>query len=226
MSDNKDIEKIIQRIRKCLALSGSSEPNEATAALRQAQKLMEKFGVSEDQIRMSEVKESACTAGRSVQTPPAWLTEIAHVVSAAFGVEHFYNITLSGACKFVFVGVGPAAEVASYTFTVLRRKCTSARDQYYRRQRGRRASRVRRADAYAWGWAVAVRAKVREFAQTTPKIVGQYLQIRHPGLVNYKPVARHEDENGMHRLAGWISGQGVELHHGVAGSEPLKIGSD
>jgi hypothetical protein len=226
MSDNKDIDKIIQRIRKCLALSGSSEPNEAAAALRQAQKLMEKFGISEDQVQVSEVKESACTAGRSVQTPPAWLTEIARLVSAAFCVKHFYGITLTGSCKFVFVGVGPAAEVASYTFTVLRRKCTSARDLYYRRQRGRRASRVRRADAYAWGWAVAVGAKVREFAQTTPKIIGQYLQIHHPGLVNYKPVARHEGVDGMHRMAGWIAGQDVDLHHGVAGSEPLKIGSN
>ena len=33
-------EKLISRLKKCLALSASPEPHEAAAALRQAQKLM------------------------------------------------------------------------------------------------------------------------------------------------------------------------------------------
>ncbi len=226
MSNNKDIDKIIQRIRKCLALSSSSNPNEAAAALRQAQKLMERFGVTEDQVKMADVKESASSAGRTAKTPPLWITSLATTVSKAFCVSQFYNARRFETGQFVFVGVGPAAEVAGYTFTVLRRKCASARDQYYRRLRGRRASRIRRADAYAWGWVVAVSAKVQEFAQDTPKIVGQYLQERHPGLVNYAPIDRRKAIDGGHQTAGWFDGQGVDLHHGVAGSAPLQIGKN
>lgn len=37
-------QRILERIKKCLALSQSSEPHEAAAALRQAQKLMEMHG--------------------------------------------------------------------------------------------------------------------------------------------------------------------------------------
>ncbi len=221
-----DKDKIIERIRKCLALSGSPEPNEAAAALRQAQKLMEKFGISENDVKMSEVKESASSAGRSSLKPPAWLSELASVVSEAFGVSRYYNVPFVGACSYVFVGVGPAAEVASYTFTVLRRKCTTARDDHYRRQRGRRALRVRRADAFAWGWVMAVRSKVKAFARSTPRIVGQFLQERHPGLVPIEPIDRRNEKDGVHRMTGWLHGQEVDLHHGVHGSAPLQIEGD
>lgn len=217
MSDKPNMDKIIARIRKCLALSASPEPHEAAAALRQAQKLMEQYGISEDQVRMADVQEKTTTAGRSAHRPPAWLVALADTVANAFGVSQHYHDRVNRSCEFVFVGVGPAPEVAGYTFTVLRRKCSAARERHFRTLRGKRISRVRRADAFANGWVLAVRDSVRAFAQEVPKIVGQYLKECHPGLVDYKPVNREDDKDGMHRLAGFIAGRDVELHHGVAG---------
>lgn len=43
-------EKVLDRIRKCLALSKSANEHEAAAALRQAQKMMDQHGVSEDDV--------------------------------------------------------------------------------------------------------------------------------------------------------------------------------
>lgn len=225
MSNDPKIDKVLSRIRKCLALSASSNPHEAAAALRQARKLMEQHGISDEQVQLSDVKEKSASAGRDAGKPPAWLSRLALVVSEAFGVARYYNVPIVGPCAYVFVGVGPAAEVASYAFTVLRRKCTSARDQHYRQLRGKRYSRIRRADAYAMGWVIAVEAKVREFAQAVPKIVGQYLKVCQPGLVTIKPVNRTSEKDRLHMGAGYIDGQAVDLHHGVRGHKPLQLGS-
>ena len=46
--------KILGKIKKCLALSGSSNPNEAATALRQAHALMAKHGVSTHEITMAD----------------------------------------------------------------------------------------------------------------------------------------------------------------------------
>lgn len=42
--------KILAKIKKCLALASSSNPNEAATALRQARALMEKHGVTSESI--------------------------------------------------------------------------------------------------------------------------------------------------------------------------------
>ncbi|MTD33973.1 DUF2786 domain-containing protein [Paludibacterium denitrificans] len=50
-----DRKSAIEKIKKCPALAKSANEHEAAAALRQAQALMEKFGVEDDDILMSEV---------------------------------------------------------------------------------------------------------------------------------------------------------------------------
>lgn len=146
--DAVDLDKILRRIRKCLALSRSPEPHEAAAALRQAQKLMETYGVTERDVSLAKVREARTPAGRTTRCPPAWLSRLGHAVSAAFGASHYYQVHPGRACYYMFVGVGPRAEVAGYAFAVLRRQCTSARRTYFTGLRGARSSRVRRADAH------------------------------------------------------------------------------
>lgn len=46
-------ERALEKIKKCLALAESTNPNEAESALRQARKLMEKY-----QLEMSDVDSS------------------------------------------------------------------------------------------------------------------------------------------------------------------------
>ena len=47
-----DQEKIIDKIKKCLALAKSDNPHEAATALRQAQKLMEQHNLTEQDISL------------------------------------------------------------------------------------------------------------------------------------------------------------------------------
>lgn len=53
----EDMQTIIDKISKCLALSKSANEHEAAIALRQAQALMQKYKISEKQILISDIKE-------------------------------------------------------------------------------------------------------------------------------------------------------------------------
>lgn len=219
--------RIIDRIRKCLRLSQSPEPNEAAAALRQAQALIAEHGVSEDELRLADVEHRKTTAGRSVIRPPLWLTQLAKTVASAFGVSYHYEVQYDAPCRFVFVGVKPSAEVAEYAFTVLRRKCTAARAVYYRTRRGKRSSRTRKADAYAIGWVFAVSIKVTAFASEYPPVVGQYLRAHFPGLTTMQANNRMKSRDRNDACRGLEDGSSVELQHGMSGaSAPARLGDN
>lgn len=216
--------RIIAKIAKCMALGQSPEPHEAAAALRRARELMEKYQLSEAEVRLADIQERKVTAGRAAATPPAWLAALARVVGLAFGVDRFYSPEYRRVSAYVFVGIDPAATIAEYTFTVLRRKCEAARATYYKTRRGSRSGRTARADAYAAGWVGAVDAKVRAFAKQTPQVVGEYLQHYHPDLTTLCPINRAMNEDLTHALAGFLDGQGVELQHGVGGQVVRQVG--
>lgn len=71
MSAAEDKDRIIDKIRKCLALSNSANEHEAAAALRQAQKLMELYRVSDAELLAAGVGEASTHAGAS-RKPSSW----------------------------------------------------------------------------------------------------------------------------------------------------------
>lgn len=215
--------KILSRIRKCLALAQSSEPNEAAAALRQAQKMMIQHGIDTVDVELSAVAEAHVPAGRSAQVPPLWLAGIAQVIAEAFGVEKLYVISRARPCQFCFIGLGASAEVAGYAFTVLRRQCEAARTAYYHKLRARRSVRVRRADMYATGWIAAVDKTVRDFAQAVPGVVHDYIDKKMAKTERLTPIDRCSPHDAAHATAGYKDGQNVRLHHGVGESQTQKL---
>lgn len=210
--------KILRKIAKCLALSASPEPAEAAAAMRQAQKLMEKYGVSEADVQMADVGERGVSIGRSNQRPPSWITLLASTVCTAFGVSRYYVSGYFDHSKYVFIGIEPALSVAEYSFTVLRRKCAAARLAYYRKLRGKRINRIRKADVYARGWVSAVQREVERFAQPVPKPVQVYMERKSKDLVPIQAINRGNGERRDldHFINGRVDGGNVSLQHGVA----------
>ena len=214
--------KILQKIQKCLALSKSDNPHEAAAALRQAQKLMDKHLVTEADVAMAEVSERPATAGTPSATPPYWLVLLASVVEDAFGVSSFYQVRYRKTAQFVFVGISPALDIATYTFAVLRRQCAQARRARYKKLRGKRVNRIRRADAYATGWALAVDKQVKAFAKPVPSVVGQYLTVAYK-LTSHKPIDRTTEKDSHDMIRGFLDGGDVVLNHGVGASNQERL---
>lgn len=78
-----DKQKVLEKIKKCLALGESANEHEAAQAIRQAQILMEKYGISEMDVELSAVSEKGvgCSA-----TLPNWHQVLISRCAKAFGV--------------------------------------------------------------------------------------------------------------------------------------------
>ena len=107
--DNKTV---LEKIKKCLALSQSANEHEAAQALKQAQALMRKYELSEHDVELSKVTEAGAErrVARSLST---WQWGVGYLVADVFGC-YFYK---EG--KVVrFYGLGNRAELAAYAFDV------------------------------------------------------------------------------------------------------------
>ena len=74
-----DRQDAIEKIKKCLALSLSSNEHEAATALRQAKRMMERFGVSDEEVAPSEVSE-AMTLASVKRNPAVWESMLSGLV--------------------------------------------------------------------------------------------------------------------------------------------------
>jgi len=171
---------ILAKIKKCLALSGSSNPHEAAAALRQARALMEKHDVGEHDVAMSEIGETCVDSLTQSRNKSAhWETRLASLVGTAFGCEVLVRSleTPKGwrpanAGGYLFVGLKQQASLAAYTATVLIRKCKTVRAQWLsehfagmgRGIAGGKRKMTRMGDMFAEGWVEAIASLVTTFA--------------------------------------------------------------
>lgn len=238
--------KILSKIRKCLALSSSSNPNEAATALRQAHALMQKHGVSSHEITMADVGESVSESKTMARDKPAhWETGLASIVGKAFGCQIMIrrvvltkNMGPKNDGQYVFVGLRQQAEMAAYTATVLIRKCKNARQQWLKEHfniqavgiKGLKAKKTRMADMFAEGWVNAIREHVNDFANP-PEVdaaISNHIATKATGgeapvrQVSSKDIGRYER---MAASMGMAAAKGERLYRPMeTGDAPLALG--
>ncbi|WP_433884903.1 DUF2786 domain-containing protein [Pseudomonas vranovensis] len=168
--DQQERERIIRKIKHCLALSASSNEHEAAAAMRQAQKLMRKYRLTELDVHISSVGK---TYGAQVKCRrPAWDRDLINVVAEAFNCKGFTHSNWdadSGARRerALFVGVSPAQEIAKYAYDILLLKASAARKAHVAKiKRGEipqaRFTPETRGNHFAEAWVSEVRYKLQE----------------------------------------------------------------
>ena len=231
-------DEALDKIKKCLALAASPEAHEAAAALRQAQKLMAQFGLTEADVTLADVSEVRQLA----QNAPlvAWEAMLAGLVASAFGCDHYTSLRpqlgvglkVRNRRHFVFVGVGPAAEIAGYAFDLLSRQCARDRRRHIALQPKtcKPKTKVARGDLYAEGWLAGIRDKLDRFAggERDTALIAQYMGQRHPGMqsadVKDRTKGKNVRANDWHD--GRDAGRRADLSHGVAGrgAQPLLTG--
>lgn len=222
-----DHKKALEKIKKCLRLAASSNPHEAAAAMRQARALMEKYQVGETDVLMADVQEVTARSNSKVN-PTQWEANLAGTVARAYS------------CRIVFIAgpgnwsfVGEMAEVAGYAMTLLLRQVRQARRDYItaKLKRCKTASKTKRADMFCDAWVWEVRKKVREFAgnQEPSAAVEAYMQKHHQDLQAGSAVDRNA-KTGTNSarafndaMSGTLAAQGVQLNHGVGGTEQLAL---
>lgn len=217
--------KILGKIKKCLALSASSNPNEAATALRQAHALMAKHGVTAQGVVMSDIGEAQVKSRTMARNKPElWETNLAAVVGKAFGCSLMVNrmVPRSGASRktinegyFVFVGIQAQAQVAAYTADVLIRRCKGARSAWIKENLGeitglvggkRKATQL--GNSFANGWVSSIAKLVQDFAHP-PEVqaaIDRYIDNVVEGGSDESPVRNANPLAGRGTLAAQLAG--------------------
>lgn len=238
--------KILGKIKKCLALSSSDNANEAATALRQAHALMAAHGVSAAQITMAEIGEASAKSRTMSRSKPAlWEGALASVVGKAFGCQLMIIRTPLRSGKrvalndgsYIFVGLAAQAQVASYTFDVLGRKCKAARAAWIAEKLpgmsqipGGKRTATSLGDEFAIGWVRQVTRLVQEFANPEPieQAITAYIDDRtrreaDPKLLR-KPKAEHDAARQAAREYGMRAARDESIHRPVDGAAaPLQL---
>lgn len=160
-------ERVIRKIKRCLALGQSSNPNEAETALRQAQAMMDKYRLSEVDVALSEVGETTVNAGTTRMAD--WHRGLASVSAKAFRCRVILRRRVGTEVGLTFVGVMPAAELAAYAYDSLYAQLMLAKERYRKERPGSGRAAV---NDFCMAWVLAVNEKIKAFSQANATEVG------------------------------------------------------
>jgi len=230
-------EKIIDKIKKCLALAKSSNAHEAAIALRQAQSLMKKHNISGLDIDAAQANEK--NANASVKARPSnWESFLANTTAKAFGCHCLFTTTAwrweDQPAQWKFIGTSLAPGLSSYAFDVLLRQLKRDRSHYIKTalKRCKRANKTARADEYCTSWVHAVHKTIENFAPSKAQesAITAYMQKHYPSVSELEPRNRKTKGNSgssfKDSLAGHKDGANAELNHGVNQNKSNRLGSD
>ncbi len=167
----EEIKKIASKIAKCLALAGSSNPYEAEIAKKQAEVLMQKYGLSELDVAASKVNEQSFKT--SSKKMPFWIEKLSALLGYAFQCR-----VLRGEYMVNFYGHGTKPELAMYTYEVLLRQIKKMRRDYIKTikpqvslfyVRKQSSDRQELADVFCLTIVSNLQKKVRDFANFSDK---------------------------------------------------------
>lgn len=216
---------IMRRIKKCLALTSSSNEHESAAALRQAQKLMAEYGVTTEGLAASEVTAETAK-GTAWREPPAWEGRLAALIAEAFACKVVLMKGHTGVlCSWEYIGLSHQAQLACYAHQVLQRQIVNSRAKYLT-QREDLMSRREKMDAgetFCRSFVAELGSKVRALAITPEQkaAVESKLQVLHPALSQYRAPSRGYDASAS--AAGARAGRDASLHRPMNGgaAQPL-----
>lgn len=222
-----NVDRIIEKVKKCLALSASSNSNEAAIALKQAKQLMQKYELSDLDISLSSVGESASNIPQNT-SPPGYLVNLADLISSVMGCEMFLSPRVNGG-RLIFIGVAPNDQLASYAFDTLSRSLKIARSEYIKLKLKRlrvRKNKTKRADLFCQGWVSAVNREVAKLKVAPPSVVDKYISVKYPKLVEKECRkqtigANHRDINDYSN--GYIKGKDVNLSRPLGGGKSTEL---
>lgn len=223
-------QRILDKIKKCLALAQSPEPHEAAAAMRQAQKLMDIHGVTHTHLAAADIGEVQVSSVVSVSVVNKWELSLMHMVAQAFGCKIMWTRSRSDYDdvfgKFTFVGLKQQLELASYTAQVLQRRLVKARSAYQQTLTiTDRKARTIKADSFALGWVAAVSKTVHNFANPAgvDTLIDDHVKLICNGG---KAKTRARNVDGFALASGREAGAGESLHRpmGATKDATLRLG--
>jgi hypothetical protein len=220
---------ILRKIEKCMAIAkdGRGDAFETAAALRQAQKLIDRHNISpEDLHAIGYGKETVHTSVQvNKKALPLRVNNLCMIIEKAFGVVAvIYATKRQSDWSYSVDYYGPQDKTitAVYSHTVVQRALDQAYKEYiaenplYKRVRGVRAS-------FETGWLREVRHKIEFVARTAEEIHGTQAALAKDGYSDLK-----ESTVSRQTIYSNISEDGAEAAEDFSlfmpvATEPLKL---
>lgn len=223
-------DKVLQKIKKLLALAKSSNEHEAANALRMAQKLMQEHQLNEQEVKLSEVSQKAVKRANTAEKQPRWAALLTGAVTRAFGLEAILSWDKTLGATVIFIGPADRVEIGTYCYEVLAPQLVKARRTYLNalNKRLKLTTKTNRADLFAEGWISAVYRQVKALVPTEEEqnLLQIYKEKHFPSLrTTGIRAAEHKQRDLGAYDAGHGAGRNVRLNAGVNGAEQVKIGS-
>lgn len=163
---NTDKDRILRRIKKCLALSKSDNEHEAAAALRQAKLMMDKYGIELEEATVVEYEVHDLSSGKFGKSA------LTQAEKALYGVvSRFFGCSLYSSRGWpVIIGLAPAPKIAEYAATVLLRQMRRGYADVLSEMENHIGEKLSVGDrrkakhSYSVAWIISVESKVKEFA--------------------------------------------------------------
>lgn len=224
-------EDVLRKIGKAMALATDARGDAATAAvaLAQAQKLMARHGVTEQELgAYGFTQETIKTAIQCGKVIPVVLNAVVSLMQRAFGVKAVmarslrvsdYNWDVS------YWGPEHRVMLATYAHTIVSRTVDKAWATYIKEYPHRKGAHGARAGFYL-GWIKQVSQTVEEFGWTAEDQRGTELaQMQFYGRELGSAKNSKQGIRSIEVAAGREAGESFRLHRPVAGAERLKIGN-
>ncbi|MDD3266547.1 MAG: DUF2786 domain-containing protein [Burkholderiales bacterium] len=225
-------QKILDKIKKCFALSKSANANEAAIALKQAYALAKQYGIEYPEL-INEISNSdlikVCRTTDRIDWKLIGL------------IKHTFNVSAvtSGLNKEVrFFGSNNDIVIAGYIFEVLSRLLKKSRTEFLKNHtnnRMKRDTKTRRAELFSMAWIKAIEEEVLKFKPTSSlssvehsSAVAEYQKSFYEGIeltaarINSKKHS-YKDADYSAYYKGQEEGSKVTINNGINGNSQLLL---
>lgn len=208
-----NVSNIVEKIKKCLALTKSANPHEAAAALRHAQKLAAAYN-----IPLNEVGEGFSEAVKTSEivrpSLPEWLLALVGMVCYSCGVEACTDV--SGRFRSIrYMGVQHRVKMAAHAHVVIQRALD---ESWAGVPRGMKSGMKGSRSSYFIAWLAGFRTNLLAYAKTEQDVAAIEAQ-KNANIVSDKSAkaSNQKFELSDATSLGYSEGSKFKLHRAVDG---------
>lgn len=227
-------EKILDKIKKLLALSKSDNVHESARALAQVQKMMKMHNLENADIENSYINCHTSNFKIKAKSVPPQILDLLSLLGGRFPVEIVVRNNIKVTINFNYIyelvfdfyGFNENPEITTYVFDFLARKMQDDRGNFLKslHKNTKRQTKTEKANAFCMGWLAAVSKKIEDFAlnATERQQVKAFIKNKVGNMKNAKDT-RKTDFNVSKNMSainkGFLKGNKVQLNQGVKGTK-------
>jgi hypothetical protein len=230
-------EKILEKIKKCFALSKSANPHEAAVALKQAHALIKKHNIDNQIVDLCEMTSGNYLHAAKLKKLPVYLNKLLQIISSVFlvdavifsdrNVENKFNKTIK------FYGHESDIMIAEYAWITLSKQLIQNRKSFinkYTDKQIKNATKTKRANIYAIGWVSGIYEEIKDLRRDISSeamkehfaAINNYISVVHDDLIEAKnklnPAKNMTEQEYDAFIQGIKDGESVTIGKGVNSS--------